>query len=70
MTGKLKGDKAEHAVFDNAKIKRLVPEFECRKSFRQGIAESVAWFRADPARMRPTPDTDAVFEKVLAAAGR
>ena len=49
---RLPADKAEPAIFDNAKIKRFVPEFECRKNFRTGIAESVAWFRADPSRQR------------------
>ena len=67
MIHALPGDKAEHGVFDNAKIKRWVPEFACRKSFREGIAESVEWFRADPARQAVHPETDEVFEKVTAA---
>ena len=66
MIAKLKGDKAEHGVFDNAKIKRFVPDFDCRKSFRQGIAEAVAWFRADSARQTVNPEIDAIFEHVLA----
>lgn len=67
MTAKLRGDKAEPGVFDNAKIKRFVPDFQCRKSFRDGIAEAVAWFRAAPARRGVNPDTDAIFETVTAA---
>jgi nucleoside-diphosphate-sugar epimerase len=67
MTAKLKGDKAEPGVFDNAKIKRFVPEFECRKSFRRGIAEAILWFRSEPGRMRIEPWADAVFEQVIAA---
>jgi len=65
MVAKLKGDKAEHAVFDNAKIKRYVPDFECRKSFRQGIQEAIAWFRADPARQASNPAVDTVFDTVI-----
>lgn len=67
MVAKLKGDKAEHGIFDNAKIKSLVPDFQCRKSFRNGIAESVAWYRAHPEMMVADPQVDAVFESVLAA---
>ena len=47
---KLNGDKAQNAVFDNTKIKRFVPEFECKKTFRTAIRESVAWYQEDPAR--------------------
>ncbi len=65
MTAKIKGDKGEPGVFDNAKIKRFVPDFDCRKTFRQGIAESVAWFRADPARMTVNPKNDAIFDEVI-----
>jgi nucleoside-diphosphate-sugar epimerase len=67
MLAKLKGDKAEHGVFDNAKIKRLVPEFQCRTSFREGIAQSIDWFRRHPDLMVADPQVDAVFEAVLAA---
>jgi len=63
----LRGDKAEPGVFDNTKIKQCVPDFVCRKPFRAGIAEAVAWFRADPARQAVDPETDAVFADVCAA---
>ncbi len=49
--GPLKGDKAEHGVFDNSKIKKAVPGFQCRKTFRTAIRESVEWFYQDPSRM-------------------
>jgi len=64
---KLPADKAEPGVFDNAKIKRFVPDFACHKSFRTGIAESLAWFRAAPARQVPDPETDAIFERACSA---
>ena len=67
MSAKLKGDKAEHGVFDNARIKRLVPDFVCKKTFRTGVSEAVAWFHEEPARRRPNPKTDAVFEKITTA---
>ena len=67
MEPKFRGDKSEHGVFDNAKIKRFVPEYQCRKCFRDGIREAAAWFHADPARMRPDPAVDAIFDQVIAA---
>lgn len=67
LIGSLPGDKAEHGVFDNAKIKRWVPDFACRKSFRTGIAEAVHWFREDPARQVVNEEADAVFARVCAA---
>jgi len=67
LTGTLKGDKANPAIFDNSKIKRFVPEFQCRKPFRAGIRESVEWFRQHPDRKAMNPEADAAFEQVTAA---
>jgi len=67
LTGTLKGDKAHPGVFDNSKIKRLVPEFECRKPFRTGIGESVAWLRAHPAQQNLSPQIDALIGEVVSA---
>lgn len=67
MIGTLKGDKAHPGVFDNTKIKRLVPGFRCRKSFREGVRESVAWLRAHPDLRRHDPAVEATFEDVTTA---
>ncbi len=67
MTGPLKGDKSNPGVFDNSKIKRFVPEFECRTSFHEGIRESVAWLREHPEQWNLNPQVDAVFDDVIAA---
>lgn len=67
MHDKLLGDKAHPGVFDNAKIKRAVPEFTCPTSFRAGIRRSLAWFKEDPLRQRVNPHTDGIFDRVIAA---
>jgi len=67
LTGNLKGDKSQPGVFDNSKIKRFVPGFECRKPFRKGVRESVAWLRAHPEQQNLKPEVDATFEQVIAA---
>jgi nucleoside-diphosphate-sugar epimerase len=46
--GSLTGDKANSVVFDNSKIKRLVPTFQATKSFRDGIKETVDYVLAHP----------------------
>jgi nucleoside-diphosphate-sugar epimerase len=47
----LLGDKARSVVFDNDKIKNLVPGWKATKSFAEGIAESIEWFEGEPERM-------------------
>lgn len=46
----LRGDKAHSMIFDNTKIKRLVPGFAATIPFSLGAREILAWFDADPAR--------------------
>ncbi|MDN4477029.1 NAD-dependent epimerase/dehydratase family protein [Demequina sp. SYSU T00039] len=48
--GSIRGDKMHPAVYDTAKLRRLVPGWEARVPFARGVAESIAWFEADPAR--------------------
>ena len=68
--GSLLGDKAHSVIFDNAKIRRLVPGFRPEVGFAQGIARSVAWYDADPARRIASVETNERVERVLAAQGR
>jgi len=63
----LLGDKAHSTVFDNAKVRRLVPEFQPRVTFADGIARSIAWFDEDPARRAVSPAANDNIERVLAA---
>lgn len=43
LKGSLLGDKANSVVFDNTKLKRLVPEFVATKRFDQGVYEAVQY---------------------------
>ena len=65
--GNLLGDKSWSVIFDNSKIKRFVPDYVATTPFRQGIAETVRWFEADPARMVIRPENNAFMDKVIAA---
>jgi len=47
--GPLLGDKNEDMVFDNSKIKNIVPDFICTTPFRVGIRRSIEYLRSNPA---------------------
>lgn len=68
--GSLLGDKAHSLIFDNGKIRRYVPDYRPRVGFAEGIARSVAWFDADPARQVADAEANARIDQVLAAQGR
>ncbi len=65
LTGNLKGDKSHPAIFDNSKIKRLVPEFICRKPFALGIRESVNWLREHPEQQNLNSQMDETIDRVI-----
>ena len=68
--GSLLGDKAQSTFFDNAKVRRLVPQFQPKVSFAQGIARSVAWFDAVADRRVVDSAVNENIERILAAWGR
>lgn len=63
----LLGDKCHSVVFDNTKIKRLVPGFTATIPFSQGAREIVAWFDADPARQVVDRHTDRLIDTIISA---
>jgi hypothetical protein len=54
-------------IFDNSKIKSLVPDFDCRIPFSQGAREIIAWFEEDPARQQIDPDYDSLCDRIIEA---
>lgn len=46
----LLGDKAHSMVFDNSKLRSVVPDFRATIPFERGAREIVEWHDADPAR--------------------
>lgn len=63
----LLGDKTHSMIFDNSKIRRLVPDFQPRIPFWQGAQEIIAWFDADPVRRSIDPYCDALHDRMIAA---
>ncbi|MCL1831548.1 MAG: NAD-dependent epimerase/dehydratase family protein [Oscillospiraceae bacterium] len=67
FTGSLIGDKANSVVFDNTKLKRLVPGFVATKRFDQGIREVIQNVLATPALQVEDSAFDAWCDRVIAA---
>jgi nucleoside-diphosphate-sugar epimerase len=67
VTGTLLGDKSHSAIFDNTKIKRLVPDYVATMRFRDGIANTLRWFDADPRRQSIDAAADARWDRLIAA---
>lgn len=65
--GSLLGDKAHSVRFDNTKIRGLVPDFRPQVPFSDGVARSVAWFDADPARRTVNAETNRAIDRILTA---
>jgi nucleoside-diphosphate-sugar epimerase len=63
----LLGDKSHCAIFDNSKIRGIVPDFAAEIPFAAGAREIVAWYDADPARQRIDPIFDAIQDRIIAA---
>ena len=63
----LLGDKTHSVIFDNTKIKRLVPDFAATIPFSKGAEEILAWFDADPARQVVEDDVNHLQDRIIAA---
>jgi nucleoside-diphosphate-sugar epimerase len=65
----LLGDKAHSMVFDNSKLRSVVPGWRAVVPFERGAPEIVDWYLADPARQVVDERLDAVMDKLAANFG-
>ena len=65
--GALWGDKANCALFDNTKIKRLVPDYVATIRFDQGVRETLDYVFSHPECQTEDPVMDEWFDRVIAA---
>lgn len=63
----LLGDKAYSMVFDNSKIRRIVPGFAPSIPFEEGIRRSLKWFNDSPGRKVVDRKRNEEIEKVIRA---
>ena len=64
--GPLWGDKAWCAVFDNSKIKRLVPDYIATMPFAEGARRAIAWFDERPERRVVDEDAERRWDALIA----
>jgi nucleoside-diphosphate-sugar epimerase len=63
----LLGDKTWSAVFDNSKIKTLVPGYKAVIPFHQGIHKVLAWFNEDERRKKCDPQVHSTMDQIIRA---
>lgn len=61
----LLGDKAHSMVFDNTKIKRVVPDFNATIPFARGVEEIMAWFDEDPDRRVIDAELNLLIDRII-----
>ncbi len=54
-------------IFDNTKIKRLVPEYVASVPFRQGAAEIIAWYDTHPTAQSVDERLNQLIDTMVAA---
>ena len=54
-------------VFDNSKIKRLVPDFTATIPFARGVEEVIAWYDADASRQVVDRKRDEMMDRIIGA---
>lgn len=64
----LLGDKSHSVVFDNSKIRRVVPDFNPTTAFAEGAREIVAWYDADGSRRIVDDAANAAMDALIARA--
>ena len=63
----LLGDKANSVFFDNSKIKRLVPEFNCTIPYFKGVDEVVTWYEAHPEFKKISAEINRLQDEIIQA---
>ncbi len=67
LEGPQQGDKTANVMFDNSRIRSLVPTFRPKISMAEGIRRGVQYIEAHPECQVPDPKFDAFCERLLAA---
>ena len=62
----LLGDKAHSMIFDNTKIKRVVPDYAATIPFARGAEEILAWYDADPSRQIVDEELNRLMDQIIA----
>ncbi|MHB1489490.1 MAG: SDR family oxidoreductase [Cellulomonas sp.] len=61
----LLGDKAHSMVFDNSKLRTIVPDFRATIPFEQGAREIIDWYDGDPIRRQVDARLDTLMDDLV-----
>ncbi len=65
MGASLLGDKAHSVIFDNSKIKSLVPEFKQKIYFSFGAKEIINWYENNPEYQKYDKELDRLIDRIV-----
>jgi nucleoside-diphosphate-sugar epimerase len=63
----LLGDKTYSMIFDNSKIKSIVPDYIATIPFADGAREIISWFDSNPLYQVVNKEMDRTIDKIIAA---
>ena len=67
FTGTLLGDKSYSVIFDNSKIKNIVPDFKASLEFGEGIKKVLKWFDEVSSRKIVKDGTNEMIDRIIKA---
>ena len=67
LEGSLIGDKANSVIFDNSKVKKLVPDFSAKVTAEEGIHRTVKYILEHPEFQKDDPEFDSWCDRVISA---
>ncbi len=67
FTGSLTGDKSVSVVFDNSKLKKLVPQMTTNIPFHRGVRIALEYVLSHPGEYEEDPEFDSFCDKVIDA---
>jgi nucleoside-diphosphate-sugar epimerase len=67
LRGSLLGDKANSVIFDNTKLKRLVPGFCAKIRLDEGVKKTVDYILSHKEYQKEDPEFDAWCDRIIAA---
>jgi nucleoside-diphosphate-sugar epimerase len=62
------GDRSHSVIFDNSKVKAMVPDFVATTTFATGAREIVDWYDAHPTEQVIDPALNDLFDRLAASA--
>ena len=62
----LLGDSAHSMIFDNSKLRSVVPDYVATITLQKAAPEIIAWHDQDPSRQNVDPDLDALMDELVA----